>query len=109
MTTTSGNRPSRKELVALGTASTFGYVGAFVSFYLAGKYAIQNTWFEVFWWISGVCWFLPALVLPAWFGYRLAKRQRWNGVIVVTLAVLPWIVLSGGFIIMVAMIASHLE
>ena len=104
MTATSVNRPSRKELVALGTAIVFSYVGAVVSAYLV-QYSALNHSLEPFWWTGGVCWFL-ALVLPARFGYRLAKRQGWNGVIVVTLAVLPWIVLSGLFILAVANVSG---
>ena len=104
---TSVNRPSRKELVALGTAITFAYVGAYVSAYLAG-YATVNHAFEVFWWTGGVCWFL-APVLLAWFGYRLAKRRGWDVVIVTTLAVIPWFVITALATLMVIKIASCLE
>src|SRR5438477_12129443 len=87
------NRPSRKELVALGTAVTFSYVGLFASFFLTGQYAMQMTGFEVFLWIIGGWWLLN-LVLSAWFGDRLAKRQRWDGVVGVTLGVMPWLVIT---------------
>ena len=84
---TAVNSPSRKELVALGTAITFAYVCAYVSAYLAA-YSTRNHIFEVFWWTGGVCWFL-APVLLAGFGYRLAKRRGWNGVIVTVQLLLP--------------------
>jgi hypothetical protein len=97
-----------KELMALGMAIVFSYVGAVVSSILVWNYSAQNPPFQVFWWIGGVCWFL-ALVLPARFGYRLAKRQGWDGVIVVTLAVIPWLVISCLVTLFVVRLASCLE
>ena len=107
MTATSVNRPSRKELVALGTAITFAYVGAYISFRLAWHATVDHR-FEVFWWISGVCWFLaPALL--ARLGYRLARRRGWGGVIGATVAVIPWLVITGLAILYVVRLASCLE
>jgi hypothetical protein len=83
-----------KELMALGMAIVFTYVGAVVSSILVWNYSAQNPPFQVFWWIGGVCWFL-ALVLPARFGHLLAKRQGWDGMIVAVLAVIPWLVITG--------------
>jgi hypothetical protein len=97
-----------KELMALSMAIVFSYVGAVVSFLLAGNYSALNPPFEVFWWIGGVCWFL-ALVLPARFGYRLAKRQGWDGVIVTVLTVIPWLVITVLAILFVVRLASCLE
>ena len=100
-------RPSRTELIALGTATVFSYVGAVVLAarfgYLAGNYATLNPPFQVLWWIGGVCWFL-ALVLAARFGYRLARRLAWDGVIVTVLAVIPWTVTTALAILIVVMI-----
>jgi hypothetical protein len=107
MTTTSVNRSSRKELVALGTAITFVYVGAYGSAFLAFYYSGLNHIFEVFWWIGGVCWFL-AMILPARLGRLLAKKRGWNGEVGALLGVIPWIVITGLAILMVAMIVSSL-
>ena len=90
---TNVNRLSRKELVALGTAIAFTYVSA-ISAFLTFFYSGLNPIFYVFYWIGGVCWFL-ALVLSATFGYRLAKRQGWDGMVGALLAVIPWLVITG--------------
>ena len=66
-----------KELMALGMAIVFTYVGAVVSSILVWNYSAQNPPFQVFWWIGSVCWIL-ALILQARFGYRLAKRRGRN-------------------------------
>ena len=108
MTATSVNRPSRKELVALGTAITFAYIGAYVSAFLTFFYSALNPIFGVFWWIGGVCWLL-AMVLPAKLGRLLAKKRGWNGEVGALLGVIPWIVITGLAILMVAMIISSLD
>jgi hypothetical protein len=100
MTATSVNRPSRKELFALGTAITFAYVGAYVTL-LPVLITARNPPFQVFYWIGGVCWFI-ALVLQARFGHLLAKRQGWYGVIGTLIAVIPWLVITGLVILFVA-------
>ena len=101
------NCPNRKELVALGTAITFAYIGAYVSAFLSFFALSQNPIFGVFWWIGGVCWFL-AMVLPARLGRLLAKKRGWNGEVGALLGVIPWIVITGLYMLMVAMIMSSL-